>query len=219
MLQVTKNIGTISPAKPPVFASLPLQSGTDQMNGIISTNNQQLAQSKIEIGGIMTKIKNGQIEILDLKDAINEEVSSFHSNVLQLSKFCKAHGANLKIKFKESVDTTIRDLDDEVLSQIENFRLNKENFVASIESIGRKSIEEICRNFEINNVSDIVNNLYQNGINLDYLRYLLNAFNIDLININPQHGLVIGPWTERCDDVIDIINGMLTFMPSGVFFV
>jgi hypothetical protein len=192
MLQVTKNIGTNSLAKPPVFPSLPLESGTDQMSRIIS-KNQQLAQSKIEIGGIIRKIQDGQKEILDLKDGIHEEVSSFHSNVLQISNFCKTQGANLKIKFRESVDTTIRDLDDELLSQIENFRLSKDNFVASIESIGRKTVEEICRNFEINNISDIVNNLHQNGTNLDYLRFLLNDYNIDLININPQHGLVIGP--------------------------
>ncbi|BCS58844.1 hypothetical protein Aspvir_mt0042 (mitochondrion) [Aspergillus viridinutans] len=204
MLQNAKIIGIflISPPKPHPFASLPLQSATDPLSGLIAT------------------VKVKQNELLKVQKEIDVEAEYFYKKLDHLSDWCDANGATLTLTFKRSVNGSVKNLGYEI-SQYEpkdyiakNPELiNKDKFIGYIdENTGEKSIEEITTNFEKDQVSDVADKLYETGQNLDYLKKLLQQINENLINIDVKHALVTEPSIDKCAEVINIINELISCM-------
>nr|AFD95947.1 hypothetical protein NFIA_m0450 [Aspergillus fischeri] len=204
MLQAAKIIGLCltSPPKPHAFASLPLQSATDPMSGLITT------------------IKVKQNEILKVQKEINAESEYFYKKLDHLSDWCDANGATLTLTFKHSVNGSVKILGNDISQyEPENYiaknpeLIFKDKFIGYIdENTGEKSIKEISTNFEKDQISDVADKLYETGQNLDYLKKLLQQINENLTNIDVEHALVTEPSIDQCAEVINIINQLISCM-------
>ena len=201
ILQAAKIIGLclISPPKPHGFASLPLQSATDPLSGL----------NRI--------IKAKQNEILEAQEEINAETEYFYKKLDYLSDWCDTNGAILTLTFKHSANGCVKILGNDIsYYEPENYiaknpeLIIKDKFIGYIdENTGEKSIKEILTNFERDQISDVVDKIYETGQHLDYLKKLLQQINENLTNIDVKHAMVTEPSIDQCVDVINLINTLI----------